>query len=86
MRASRRFYCPRPGPGSAPRDRGRIFAFPRNGMGTLAGWFWLIALGLFLVLTGLYIHWTVVLFGALLPFLPVLAELLRRRRNRRPPP
>ena len=26
-----------------------------------------------------------VLFGALLPFLPVLAELLRRRRNRRPP-
>jgi hypothetical protein len=49
----------------------------------MAGWFWLIALGLFLVLTGLYIHWTVVLFGALLPFLPVLAELLRRRRNRR---
>lgn len=52
----------------------------------MAGWFWLIALGLFLVLTGLYIHWTVVLFGALLPFLPVLAELLRRRRNKREPP
>lgn len=52
----------------------------------MAGWFWLIALGLFLVLTGLYIHWSVVLFGALLPFVPVLAELLRRRRNRKPPP
>lgn len=47
----------------------------------MAGWFWLIALGLFLVLFGLYIHWTVVLLGALLPVIPVLAELLRRRRR-----
>lgn len=69
-----------------PTSPGPDFFFLPGGISSLAGWFWLIALGLFLVLTGLYIHWTVVLVGALLPFLPLLAELLRRRRNRRPPP
>lgn len=49
----------------------------------MGSWLWTIALGLFLVLMGLYIHWSVVLAGALLPFLPVLAELQRRRRARR---
>ncbi len=48
----------------------------------MAGWFWLIALGLFLVLVGLYIHWSVVLVGALLPLVPILAEYLKRRRGR----
>jgi hypothetical protein len=48
----------------------------------VGGWFWLIALGLFLVLVGLYIHWTVVLLGALLPLVPIVAEYLRRRRGR----
>lgn len=48
----------------------------------MAGWFWLIALGLFLVLVGLYIHWSVVLAGALLPLVPILAEYLKRRRGR----
>jgi hypothetical protein len=43
----------------------------------------MIALGIFLVLVGLYIHWSVVLAGALLPFIPVIAELQRRRRARR---
>jgi len=47
----------------------------------MGGWFWLIALGLFLVLIGLYLHWSIVLLGAALPFLPVVAELLRRRRR-----
>lgn len=47
----------------------------------MGGWFWLIALGLFLVLIGLYLHWSVILLGALLPFVPILAELLRRRRQ-----
>ena len=47
----------------------------------MGGWFWLIALGLCMVLIGLYIHWSVVLIGALLPAIPVLAELLRRRRR-----
>jgi hypothetical protein len=46
-------------------------------------WLWMIALGIFLVLVGLYIHWSVVLAGALLPFIPVIAELQRRRRARR---
>jgi hypothetical protein len=47
----------------------------------MGGWFWLIALGLFLVLFGLYIHWSVILLCALLPFVPIVAELLRRRRR-----
>ena len=69
-----------------PTSPGPVFFPFCGGPSALAGWFWLIALGLFLVLTGLYIHWSVVLLGALLPFVPVLAELLRRRRNRKPPP
>jgi len=52
----------------------------------MGGWFWLIALGLFLVLIGLYMHWSVILLGALLPFVPIVAELLRRRRARSAPP
>lgn len=50
----------------------------------MAGWFWLLALGLFLVLAGLYIHWTVVLLGALLPLVPIIAEWLRRSRRNKP--
>lgn len=49
----------------------------------MGSWLWLITLGLFLVLVGLYLHWSVVLAGAFLPFVPVVAELLRRRRQRR---
>ena len=45
----------------------------------MGSWLWLITLGIFLVLVGLYIHWTVVLLGALLPVVPVVAELVRRR-------
>lgn len=48
----------------------------------MGSWLWLIALGLFVVLVGLYIHWTVVLLGALLPFIPVVAEWQRRRAAR----
>jgi hypothetical protein len=47
----------------------------------MGSWLWLVSLGVFLVLVGLYIHWSVVLVGALLPFLPVVAELLRRRNR-----
>lgn len=49
----------------------------------MGSWLWLIALGFFVVLIGLYIHWSVVLAGALLPFIPVVAELIRRRNGRR---
>jgi hypothetical protein len=45
----------------------------------------LLALGLTLILFGLYTHWVISVAGALLPFVPVVAELLRRRR-RGPPP
>ncbi len=50
----------------------------------MGAWFWLLAVGLFLVLIGLYLHWSIVLLGALLPFVPVTAELIRRRRGREP--
>lgn len=72
----------RPNPRPRPTWPGVGFTYAADmyaaGMG---GWFWLIALGLFLVLVGLYLHWSVVLLGALLPFVPVVAEWLRRRRR-----
>ena len=40
----------------------------------------LITLGLVLVFVGLFTHWSVILLGALLPFAPLIAEILRRRR------
>lgn len=49
----------------------------------MGSWLWLIALGVFLVLAGLYIHWTVVVAGALLPVVPVVLELVRRRNRPR---
>ena len=66
-------------------DRGLVFLaalmmMPHDDR-LMGGWFWLLALGLFLVLIGLYLHWSVVLLGALLPFVPVVAEWLRRRRR-----
>jgi hypothetical protein len=44
----------------------------------------LIATGLLIAFIGLYTHWSLIVLGALLPVVPVVAELLRRRRNRRP--
>jgi hypothetical protein len=53
----------------------------------MGAWSFLLALGLFVVFVGLFTHWSIVLLGAVLPFLPVVSELLRRRRSRyRPPP
>jgi hypothetical protein len=49
-------------------------------MGT---WFISLSAALFVILIGLYIHWSVVLAGALLPFLPLLTEWLRLRQARR---
>lgn len=49
-------------------------------MGT---WFISLSAALFVILIGLYIHWSVVLAGALLPFVPLLTELLRLRQARR---
>lgn len=48
----------------------------------MGAWFWLIVVGLLLVMVGLYLHWSLVLAGALLPFVPVVAEWQRRRQAR----
>ena len=48
-------------------------------MGT---WYLSLALSLFLILAGLWIHWSVVLAGALLPFIPMLSVIVQRRRRR----
>lgn len=51
--------------------------------GTAMGsWFLVLSLSLLVVLVGLYIHWSVVLLGALLPFIPVLSALRERRSSR----
>jgi hypothetical protein len=47
----------------------------------VGAWSFLVAVGLFLVLAGLYTHWSVSVAGALLPLLAVLAEYRRRRRR-----
>ncbi len=49
-------------------------------MGT---WYLSLAVSLFLILIGIYIHWTVVAAGLLLPFVPMISVLLERRRARR---
>jgi len=48
-------------------------------MGT---WYLSLAVSLFLILLGIYIHWTVVLVGILLPFVPMISILRERRRTR----
>lgn len=67
----------------------QAFAGGRAAPGAMGSWYVSLALSLFLILLGLYIHWSVVLFGALLPFVPLITLLLRRRAARRrgePPP
>lgn len=72
---------PTQSPGPLPtRAGGLVIACPSI-LCLMGGWFSLIALGLCLVLIGLYLHWSVILLGALLPFIPVVAEWLRRRRR-----
>jgi len=48
-------------------------------MGT---WYLSLAISLFLILVGIYIHWSVVLAGLLLPFIPLISILRDRRRRR----
>jgi len=49
-------------------------------MGT---WYLSLAFSLFLIFIGLYIHWSVVLVGVMLPFIPMISVLLERRSRRR---
>jgi hypothetical protein len=46
-------------------------------------WYLSLAISLFLVLIGLYIHWSVVLLGLLLPFIPMVSFLMMRRAARK---
>jgi len=48
----------------------------------IGAWYLSLGVSLFLVLIGIYIHWSVVLFGALLPVWPMIATLVGRRRAR----
>jgi hypothetical protein len=48
----------------------------------MGAWSLLIMLGILLIFVGLFTHWSMILAGALLPFLPVIAEIVRRRRKR----
>jgi hypothetical protein len=49
----------------------------------LGTWYLSLAVSLLLVLIGMYIHWTVVVFGLLLPFVPMVSFVLSRRTARR---
>ncbi|MDJ0928849.1 MAG: hypothetical protein QNJ73_14520 [Gammaproteobacteria bacterium] len=46
-------------------------------------WYASLAVSLLLIMVGLYTHWTVILAGAFLPFVPLVTLLLRSRRERR---
>ena len=49
----------------------------------MGAWYLSLAGCLLLVMIGMYIHWSVVLLGLLLPFLPMVSFLLARRRAER---
>jgi len=49
-------------------------------------WYLILSMSFLLILIGLFSHWSILLAGALLPFLPVVGLLLHRRRKRLRPP
>jgi len=49
----------------------------------LGTWYLSLAASLVLIMIGLYIHWSVVVFGLILPFIPMLSFVLSRRAERR---
>lgn len=49
----------------------------------MGAWYLSLAGSLLLILVGLYIHWSVVLLGLVLPFLPMVVFVLQRRAERR---
>lgn len=78
--------------GGAPSDyaeynRGRVGLSPaakaNRGRVLLGTWYLSLAGSLLLVLVGMYIHWSVVVLGLLLPFLPMVSFVLARRTERR---
>ncbi len=49
----------------------------------MGAWYLSLAGSLVLIMIGMYIHWSIVLLGFLLPFLPMVSFLLARRAERR---
>lgn len=48
----------------------------------MGAWYLSLAVSLFLILLGMTTHWTVMLAGLLLLFVPVVSMLYERRRKR----
>lgn len=46
-------------------------------------WYLSLAASLLLILIGLYVHWSVVLFGLVLPFIPIVSFVVMRRASRK---
>jgi hypothetical protein len=49
----------------------------------LGTWYLSLAASLLVILIGMYVHWTVVVAGLLLPFVPMVTFVLARRAERR---
>jgi hypothetical protein len=49
----------------------------------LGTWYLSLAASLLLILLGMYVHWTVVIAGLLLPFVPMVTFVIARRAERR---
>lgn len=49
----------------------------------MGAWYLSLAGCLLLVLVGMYIHWSVVVIGLFLPFIPMLSFVVARRTERR---
>lgn len=59
---------------------------PPGRMASMGGWYFSLGFSLLIIFIGLFTHWTVILAGALLPFITVIGHLRRVRRQRRVPP
>lgn len=46
----------------------------------MGGWTILLAVGFGLIFLGLFTHWSLILLGAVLPFVPVVMALRKRRQ------
>lgn len=49
----------------------------------MGAWYLSLAVSLVLILIGMYVHWSLVLLGFTLPFIPMLSFVLERRAERR---
>ena len=47
----------------------------------VGAWYFSIGVSLLLVFIGLYTHWSIILLGALLPFVPLVIFLINRGKD-----